>query len=96
MTIPSKSIMVLDTETCDLKGHVYDVGYTITNRRGLIRQNRNWLVEEIFTDATKMMGAFYARKLFTHYAPMLQAGEIEITPWAKSSRLCKPMWKHTA
>ena len=83
MTIPTKSIMVLDTETCDLKGHVYDVGYTITNRRGLIRQNRNWLVEEIFTDASKMMGAFYARKLFTHYAPMLQAGEIEITPWAE-------------
>ena len=30
MTIEKKSILVLDTECCDLKGHVYDVGYTVT------------------------------------------------------------------
>ena len=29
------------------------------------------------------MGAFYAKKLFTHYAPMLQRGEIALTPWAE-------------
>ena len=78
-----KSILLLDTETADLTGSVYDVGYVITNKKGEIEQERNWLVKEIFTDADKMMGAFYARKLFTHYAPMLQTGLIRLTPWAE-------------
>lgn len=73
--------LVLDTETADLTGAVYDVGYTITTKKGEILCERNWLVKEIFTDAQKMMGAFYARKLFTHYAPMLESGEIRLTPW---------------
>ena len=81
MTIQAKSIMVLDTETCDLKGHVYDVGYTIANKRGEIVTSYNALVLEVFTDAEKMMGAFYAKKLFSHYAPMLDRGEISLVPW---------------
>ena len=81
MNNAKKIIMVLDTETADLTGSVYDVGYTITNKRGEIILSRNWLVEEIFTDAKKMMGAFYAGKIFTHYAPMLQRGEIRLAPW---------------
>jgi len=76
-----KSILLLDTETADLSGSVYDVGYVITDKKGRISVERNWLVEEIFTDADKMMGAFYAKKLFTHYAPMLQAGTIEMVRW---------------
>lgn len=78
-----KTILVLDTETCDLQGHVYDVGFTITDRKGRILDSYNALVAEIFTDAKKMMGAFYARKLFTHYAPMLEMGTIKIRPWAE-------------
>lgn len=73
--------MTIDTETCDLEGNVYDVGFTIHDRKGNIELEYNALVKEIFTDARKMMGAFYARKLFTHYAPMLQAGDIEMVPW---------------
>ena len=83
MTIAKKIILVLDTETCDLSGSVYDVGYTIATKSGAILTQKNWLVEEIFTDAKKMMGAFYAKKLFTHYAPMLQRGEIALTPWTE-------------
>ena len=82
MTIAKKSIMVLDTEACDLAGNVYDVGYTITNRKGEVLSTFNALVLEIFTDASKMMGAFYAKKLFTHYAPMLNRSEIALMPWA--------------
>ena len=74
--------MVLDTEACDLAGNVYDVGYTITNRKGEVLSTFNALVLEIFTDASKMMGAFYAKKLFTHYAPMLNRSEIALMPWA--------------
>lgn len=82
MPMAQNIFMVLDTETCDLKGHVYDVGYTITNKRGQILSEYNALVSEIFTDAEKMMGAFYARKMFSHYAPMLDAGDISLVPWA--------------
>ena len=82
MTIAKKIIMVLDTEACDLAGNVYDVGYTIADRKGVILTKKNFLVEEIFTDASKMMGAFYAKKLFTHYAPMLDRNTIALTPWA--------------
>jgi hypothetical protein len=77
-----KIILVLDTETADLSGSVYDLGYVITDKSGTILAERNWLVKEIFTDASKMLGAFYAKKLFSHYAPMLDAGEIHLTPWA--------------
>ena len=73
--------MTIDTETCDLEGNVYDVGFTIHDRAGNIELEYNALVEEIFTDAEKMMGAFYAKKLFTHYAPMLEAGDIRLHPW---------------
>jgi hypothetical protein len=83
MTIQQKIILVLDTETCDLQGHVYDVGYTIADRKGVILTRKNWLVEEVFTDPDKMMGAFYAKKLFSHYAPMLDAGTIGLAPWSK-------------
>ena len=69
--IERKIILTLDTEACDLAGNVYDVGYTIHNRKGEILTTYNALVAEIFTDASKMMGAFYAKKLFTHYAPCL-------------------------
>jgi hypothetical protein len=74
-------IMVLDTETCDLNGHVYDVGLTITDRQGNIVHEYNALVREVFTNAERMMGAFYARKIFTHYAPMLNDGTIKMESW---------------
>jgi len=80
--ISQKTILVLDTETVGLEGHVYDVGYCITNKRGDILAERNWLVEENFTNAKRMMGAFYAGKHFTHYARMLQDGDIRLTAWA--------------
>lgn len=82
MQIPATRILVIDTETADLSGNVYDVGYTIADRDGKIYAEYNALVRETFTDADKMMGAFYARKLFSHYAPMLDAGEIRLTAWA--------------
>ena len=71
MTIQAKSIMTIDTETVGLEGHVYDIAWAISNKRGEIVAERNWLVRENFTNPKKMMGAFYAGKTFTHYAPCL-------------------------
>ena len=79
----TKKIMVLDTETCDLQGNVYDVGYTITNKSGEVLHTFNALVNEIFTDAEKMVGAFYAKKLFSHYAPMLDRGDVSLMNWSQ-------------
>lgn len=81
MMIQKKKFLTMDTETVGLEGHVYDVGYTIHDKQGNIELERNWLVEENFTDPKKMMGAFYAGKHFTHYARMLQDGEITLKPW---------------
>jgi len=79
----SKTFLVLDTETVGLEGHVYDMGWAICNKRGEIVHTRNHLVLENFTNPKRMMGAFYAGKTFTHYAPMLQAGTITMQPWAE-------------
>ena len=93
MTIQNLSIMVGDTETVGLEGHVYDVGYCIANKRGNIALERNWLVEENFTNPKKMMGAFYAGKHFSHYARMLQDGEIRLTPWAEIIETLRDDWE---
>ena len=80
--MPNRNIILtLDTETADLSGNVYDVGYIIHDRAGNKLTRFNALVSEIFTDADIMMGAFYAKKLFSHYAPMLDAGEIRMQSW---------------
>ena len=80
--MPNRNIILtLDTETADLSGNVYDVGYIIHDRVGNELTQFNALVEEIFTDAKIMMGAFYAKKLFSHYAPMLDRGEIKMQSW---------------
>jgi len=74
-------IMVLDTETSDLVGNVYDVGYTIATKKGEILKTYNALVNEVFTDGKRMMGAFYARKMFSHYAPMLNDDLVKLESW---------------
>lgn len=76
-----KIIMVLDTETASLAGHVYDVGFTICDKKGRILYEFNALVREVFTDSSLMMSAFYAKKLFSDYAPMLESGRIKMLPW---------------
>jgi len=47
----------------------------------MIHAEYNSLVQEVFTNADKMMGAFYAKKLFTHYSHMLQDGAIRMAAW---------------
>ena len=61
--IDALSLATMDTETVGLEGHVYDIAWCIHNKRGDIRIERNFLVEENFTDPKKMMGAFYAASI---------------------------------
>jgi len=76
-------IAIADTETIGLwPKHVYDFGYVIQDVHGNRLFERSHLVEEIVTDAKQMMGAFYAGKMFTHYLPLVDAGMIDIRPFA--------------
>jgi len=79
--MPKNIILTLDTETADLSGNVYDLGYIIHDRAGNELTRFHALVEEIFTQPKIMMGAFYAKKLFSHYAPMLDRGDIKMQSW---------------
>ena len=79
--IQQKTFMTIDTETVGLQGDVYDIAYAIHNKRGEIVCERNWLVRENFTNPKKMMGAFYAGKMFTHYAAMLESGAVKMASW---------------
>lgn len=83
MTIKKKVFLTTDTETCGLQPHnlVYDIGYHIHDKKGNIAVSRNWLVDEIITDGVRMMGAFYAKKIFNWYIPALDAGTIKLRTW---------------
>jgi hypothetical protein len=83
MTIEKLNICVADTETIGLppENFVYDFGYVIQDRKGNILFEQAHLVEEIVTDSKKMMGAFYAGKIFSHYLPLVDAGLIDIRPF---------------
>jgi len=81
MTNANKIIMVLDTETCDLSGPVYDVGWVVCNKKGEEIHRYNALVEEIFCSPERMSGAYFAKKVFSHYARLLSDGDIKLVPW---------------
>ena len=76
-------VMVLDTETATLQGHVYDIGYVIMTRRGEVLTENTALVRETFTDQRLMRTAYYGDKVFTEYMPRYRRGEIDIKPWAE-------------
>lgn len=83
MAISPLKIVVIDTETASLSGDVYDFAYAICNKKGHIFHTRNFVVSEVVTDPSKMMCAFYARKVFSDYIPlMLENPEIVVT-WDK-------------
>jgi len=78
----TKNFMVLDTETSDLRPNnfIYDLGYVIATRNEILCE-RNFIVKEIITNPTKMLGAFYARKIFSFYIPRIALGMLPLVPW---------------
>jgi hypothetical protein len=83
-----KRILLIDTETAARErnappqsGLVYDLSFVVTDKKGRIHDEFTALVKETYTDAPLMMGAHYAKKHFTHYAPMLDNREIRLMPW---------------
>jgi DNA polymerase III epsilon subunit-like protein len=86
-----KRFLVADTESCGLgnKAYVFDFGYVISNRKGKIFQERNFLVSEILTDPSIMLGALYnpdwrammGGKIFSHYIPAIGRQDVVLTKW---------------
>jgi len=79
----AKNFITVDTETVGLPpcNLVYDLGYTIATRKTVLVR-RSFLVKEIITDGDAMMGAFYAKKIFSHYIPALDTNEISLVSFA--------------
>jgi len=80
----TKNIFLFDTETVGLnpRNFIYDIGWHITDRYGNIKKKRNYLIEEVITDGSKMMSAFYAKKIFSFYIPAIDSNKIRLTPFA--------------
>jgi hypothetical protein len=76
-------IVVADTETIGLPphNHCYDFGYVIMDQSGNVLFEKSHLIEEIITDGDKMTGAYYTKRAFTHYLPLVDAGMIDIMPF---------------
>lgn len=76
-----KYYLVIDTETASLTGEIYDIGWTICDRRGRIYRQRSFCVKEVLHNPALMMGAYYAKKIFSWYMPRLESGEIFSRTW---------------
>lgn len=96
--ITKNKFLTLDTETVGLppKNFVYDLGYTIHDKSGNVFLKRNFLVRDIITDPSKMMSAFYAKKIFSYYIPAIDAGKISLWNWSDiAAQLAADMVEHS-
>lgn len=78
-----KYIMVLDTETTNNNmeskfndGLVYDIGFTIADKKGNIYAKRSYAVKEIF-DWTELMDTAYYKNKLPKYYEKLAKGEMK-------------------
>lgn len=59
---------------------VYDIGWTITDRKGVIYDRKQFLVAETFSVPAVFNTAYYAEKR-PIYLEMLSKGETQVLPW---------------
>lgn len=91
-----KYFMVLDTETCPIDREleevtptnmlVYDIGYTITDKKGNIYRTGSYIVSDIFFGEfyTKMQSSYYANKI-PKYMEQIAKGERVVKTWKQIS-----------
>lgn len=60
---------------------IFDIGWTVADKKGNIFIKRNYLVEEVFTNMDLMKHAHYFNKYPT-YLRMLQDGNIKMKKWS--------------
>ena len=91
-----KYFMVLDTETCPIDREledvtptnmlVYDLGYTITDKKGNVYRTGSYIVSDIFFGEfyTKMQSSYYADKI-PKYMEQIAKGERVVKTWKQIS-----------
>lgn len=65
---------------------IYDMGWTITNRKGEILESKQFLIAETFSVPQVFNTAYYAEKR-PIYLDKLQKGETSIKTWAEASAI---------
>ncbi|MEG2697233.1 MAG: hypothetical protein RR952_06660 [Cetobacterium sp.] len=76
-----KRIAVVDTETLGVdKPLIYDFAVTITDKKGNIYAQKNWIIKEVFEQKEKMQSAYYSCKL-PKYDIMIGEGSAIVSTW---------------
>ena len=70
---------ILDVESVGTQEQaiVYDVGLVITDKKGVVHDQKNWIIKEIFEDQELMSSAYYIRH-YGKYQNMIARGEVEL------------------
>lgn len=74
---------IFDTETIGLSPkYIYDLGVIICDRHGAAIDSGRWIIREVITRGDLMTGAYYSRKVFDTYIPMLADDGIGLSDFA--------------
>ena len=65
---------------------IYDIGWTICDRKGHIYDKKNFLISEIFSVPSVFNTAYYADKR-PLYLEMMKRGEITVKPWEEVKKI---------
>ena len=92
-----KYLMVLDVETTNnimIKGApndglVYDIGFTITDKKGNIYEKQSFAVKEIFDWTELMSTAYYKNKLPKYFERLKNQQMEKVTIWEARKRIKK-------
>jgi hypothetical protein len=89
-----KYIMILDVETTNNNieskfndGLVYDIGFTIIDKKGNIYAKRSFAIKEIFDWKELMSTAYYYKKLPKYYEKLAKGQMEKITIWQARQRV---------
>ena len=92
-----KYFMVLDVETANTTdskhndGLVYDIGFTIMDKKGNIYAERSFCIKEIFDWIDLMQSAYYAEKRPIYYEKMKNKEMEKVTIWEARQRIKKAL-----
>lgn len=79
-------IMMIDTETANTMSRadgsldmssvlVYDIGWQVTDRRGIVYESKSYIVRDIFFDESELMKSAYYAKKIPMYMEQIARGE---------------------
>lgn len=95
-----KYVMVLDVETTNNQigiknapndGLVYDIGFTIADKKGNVYAKRSFAIKEVFDWTDLMNTAYYKNKLLIYYDRIAKGQMEKISIWDARKRIHKAM-----